>query len=137
MQFRSTNPVSPAGPGATFPNGSILSKTTSDAEGNATAATLTANGKQGVFNVVVTVPGTAVSLTLTMKNIGQVSVPNVIGMTLQGATDALDLVYLGVGEVDEEASPTVPAGKVIAQDPQVDTMEDAGTEVNLVISTGK
>jgi serine/threonine-protein kinase len=65
-----------------------------------------------------------------------VTVPDVRGMSLADATVKLQGANLLLGTTGQQPSDTVPAGEVISQDPASNTKVDAGTKVNLVISTG-
>jgi serine/threonine protein kinase/beta-lactam-binding protein with PASTA domain len=67
----------------------------------------------------------------------QEQVPNLIGLTEDQARIAIGEAGLTVGEVDYEASETVDKDAVIEQDPNRDQYVDPGTEVDLVVSTGK
>ena len=67
---------------------------------------------------------------------GNVSVPNVVGMTQDQAQTALTQQGLTLGTVTARESSTVDAGKVISQDPSAGVSLSRGTKVNIVISTG-
>jgi serine/threonine-protein kinase len=67
----------------------------------------------------------------------QEQVPNLIGLSEEEARIAVGVAGLTVGEVDYEASETVGKDAVIEQDPNRDQYVDPGTEVDLVVSTGK
>ena len=64
------------------------------------------------------------------------SVPNVVGMTQAVATTAITNAELLVGTVTQQSSATVPAGRVISQDPIAGTSVGNGSAVNLVVSAG-
>jgi serine/threonine-protein kinase len=66
----------------------------------------------------------------------QVPVPNVIGKTEKQARALIGDAGLTVAPPDRENSETVPAGKVIRQDPDPDTFVDTDTSVSFVISLG-
>ena len=89
---------------------------------NPTAGTSVANGS-AVNLVVSTGPAT-------------VSVPNVDGLTQAAAATAITSAELVVGTVTQQSSATVPAGRVISQDPTAGTSVTAGSAVDLVVSTG-
>ena len=67
----------------------------------------------------------------------QVTVPNLVSLTQADAEKALHAAGLEPGTITQQASDTVPAGQVISQDPAALTTVNAGTKVNLVISSGK
>ncbi|MCK5565916.1 MAG: PASTA domain-containing protein, partial [Planctomycetes bacterium] len=66
----------------------------------------------------------------------EVTVPDVVGLT-QAAAE-LDIVAAGlvVGTVTMTASPTVPAGDVISQNPAASTSVDIGSSVDIEVSLG-
>ena len=66
----------------------------------------------------------------------QVAVPNVVGLTQAAATSAITGAGLTVGTVTPQSSGTVAAGNVISESPLAGTLENLGTAVNLVVSTG-
>jgi beta-lactam-binding protein with PASTA domain len=65
-----------------------------------------------------------------------VTVPSVIGMTEVEATSALGAVFLVVGDVTSDYSITIPAGKIMTQDPVADTEVVRESAVDIVISLG-
>lgn len=66
----------------------------------------------------------------------QVAVPDLVGMTEQGAAKALEQAGLKVGEVVSEESDKGPAGTVVSQDPPASTKVVEGTAVALTVSSG-
>ncbi|MBI2425442.1 MAG: PASTA domain-containing protein [Candidatus Hydrogenedentes bacterium] len=101
---------------ATVPAGSIVSQ-------NPTAGSETESGSS--VNIVVSSGAT-----------GQVSVPDVAGLSQAEAEAALIAAGLNLGAVTQTASSVVPAGNVISQDPAAGGMADFRSNVSLVISTG-
>jgi beta-lactam-binding protein with PASTA domain len=67
---------------------------------------------------------------------GSVAVPDVVGLTQASATSAITGAGLVVGTITQQASSTVPAGSVIAQNPTAGQLVAPGSAVNLVISSG-
>ena len=65
-----------------------------------------------------------------------VAVPNVEGMTQAAATTAITGAGLVLGTVTTVSSSTVPAGSVISESPAAATPVEAGTTVNLTVSSG-
>lgn len=65
-----------------------------------------------------------------------VTVPNVVGKTLQEAISTITASGLTQGQTSETCSNSVPQGSVISQSPQAGTSVPAGTQVSLVISSG-
>ena len=65
-----------------------------------------------------------------------VAVPNVEGMTQAAATTAITGAGLVLGTVTTGSSSTVPAGSVISESPAAATPVEAGTTVNLTVSSG-
>ena len=66
----------------------------------------------------------------------QVAVPDLVGMTEQGAAKALEQAGLKIGEVVSEQSDKGPAGTVVAQDPAAGTEVAEGGPVALTVSSG-
>ena len=83
-------------------------------------------------------------IALSIVNLGcpqqqpptSIEVPNVVGMTEAEAEDALTGVGLKLGQVTQEHSDTVPAGRIIRQNPAAARKVSRGTEVRLVVSKG-
>jgi beta-lactam-binding protein with PASTA domain len=65
-----------------------------------------------------------------------VAVPNVEGLTLDGATTAITGAKLKVGTVAQQVSNTVASGNVISQDPASESSVAEGSPVKLVVSSG-
>lgn len=66
----------------------------------------------------------------------QVAVPDLVGMTEQGAAKALEQAGLKVGKVVSEQSDKGPAGTVITQDPAAGSQVAEGSLVALTVSSG-
>ncbi len=64
------------------------------------------------------------------------SMPNLIGMTLEGAELSLTEKGFSVGEVSYEGSPTYEEGLVIYQSESEGNLLEFGTKVNLTVSSG-
>jgi beta-lactam-binding protein with PASTA domain len=79
--------------------------------------------------------GSAVNLVISTGQ-ALVTVPNVVGDSLAVATGKITAADLVVGTTTDQSSDTVTAGDVISQNPAGDTEVEAGSAVNLVISTG-
>ena len=67
----------------------------------------------------------------------QVRVPDLIGLTEDAARAEIGNAGLAVGDIEFRESDDVRANRVIEQEPNRDQFEDPGTEVDLVISSGK
>lgn len=80
-------------------------------------------------------PGSPVSLTLSIGS-APVDVPDVMGLTLEAATNVLESAGLRVGSITEAYSEAVATGLVISQSPVSGTVSPFGTEVWLVVSVG-
>jgi hypothetical protein len=65
-----------------------------------------------------------------------VAVPNVVGLTQAALTTAITGAGLVVGTVTTASSSTVAAGNVISESPAAGTPVNAGSAVNLVVSSG-
>ncbi|MFM7068493.1 MAG: PASTA domain-containing protein, partial [Actinomycetes bacterium] len=71
-----------------------------------------------------------------IKGSGEEIVPDVEGVSLADAENALESAGFVVGRVRRESSATVPAGSVISTDPAAGTSVPTGTTVRIVVSTG-
>jgi beta-lactam-binding protein with PASTA domain len=82
-------------------------------------------------------PGTRVTLFVWQRP-AEVSVPQVVNMTVAEARERLEASFLSVGETITETSETVEEGLVIRSDPEYDNGKtaDAGSQVVLVVSSG-
>jgi len=78
--------------------------------------------------------GTSVHLVVSLGP--AIAVPEVVEMTQAAAEGAIIAAALAVGAVTAEHSDTVPAGRVIRQDPAAGAEVAAGTPVDLVVSLG-
>lgn len=65
-----------------------------------------------------------------------VAVPDVVGMTTDGAQNALDQAGLVAGTIREMADEEGPAGTVIEQSPEAGEEVEEGSRVDLTVSTG-
>jgi len=84
--------------------------------------------------------GTAVNVGTTVDvvvSLGRPVVPNVVAMTEAAATTAIEAVDSLSVSVTYEYHNTVPAGKVISQNPPANTAVNVGTTVNIVVSVGR
>jgi YVTN family beta-propeller protein len=119
-----------------------------------TSIAITADGMQAYVgnersNTVSVVDTTSNSLNLTLSGMNSPrgvaasaipvghKVPNVVGEKEFDATFILHASGLSVGSVTPEASNTVPAGKVMSQNPLADTYLGSGAAVDLVVSSGR
>jgi serine/threonine-protein kinase len=66
----------------------------------------------------------------------EAAVPDLVGMTQQGAATALEQVGLKVGKVVSEQSDKGPAGTVVSQDPAAASKVAEGSLVALTLSSG-
>jgi eukaryotic-like serine/threonine-protein kinase len=66
----------------------------------------------------------------------QVDVPDVVDETEDEAQADIEAADLNVGQVDREASDDADEGVVISQSPEAGTQADAGSDVDLVVSSG-
>ena len=80
--------------------------------------------------------GDEVTLTVS-SGPADVSVPNIIGMTRDEATQALEDVGLTVGDVTEEDSAEQAANRVIDLSPGVSETVSKGESVDLVVASGQ
>jgi beta-lactam-binding protein with PASTA domain/serine/threonine protein kinase len=64
-------------------------------------------------------------------------VPQLVGLQLDAAQQALSPIKLITGQINEQYSETVPQGKVIAISPRFNTVVKPGAAVNFAVSKGK
>ena len=64
-------------------------------------------------------------------------VPQLIGLQLDAAQQALSPIKLITGQINERYSESVPQGRVIAISPRFNTVVKPGTAVNFAVSKGK
>ena len=64
-------------------------------------------------------------------------VPQLAGLELEAAKNALAPIKLITGQIVEQYNETVPTGRVIAFSPKFDTVVKPGAAVNFVVSKGK
>ena len=81
-------------------------------------------------------PGSTVNVTISDGPSDAVIPEAITGMTESSARDALTSADLSGGNVTEENSATVPAGRVISTNPAVGESVPVGSDVDLVLSTG-
>ncbi len=67
---------------------------------------------------------------------GGKAVPDVMGLTLEQATQTLQQEGFEVGNIDRVNDPEAPEGTVIKQDPKADTQKPEGSKINLTLSQG-
>ena len=79
-------------------------------------------------------PNTTVKLEVGVED-ERVAVPNVVGMLQEDAAQRLEQAGFVV-EVEQEASSTVPEGRVIRQSPLPAQRVDAGSTVKIFVSSG-
>ena len=93
------------------------------------------------YTISLTVTDTSNSLSSTASSqvtVGsaEAAVPNVVGQTQAAATTAITNAGLVLATVASQSSSTVPSGSVISENPAAGTRVNAGSDVNLVVSSG-
>ncbi|MHA7275831.1 Stk1 family PASTA domain-containing Ser/Thr kinase [Arthrobacter sp. Hz1] len=81
-------------------------------------------------------PGSTVNVSISEGPSDAVIPDSITGMTESSARDALTSAGLSGGDVTEENSATIPAGRVISTNPAVGGSVPVGSDVDLVLSTG-
>ena len=81
------------------------------------------------------VPGSPIHIFVS-QGIEQVIVPDVCGMTESQARSTITNALLVIGTVTPQYSETIPAGVIISQNPEANTVVSRDTAVNLIISGG-
>lgn len=64
-------------------------------------------------------------------------VPQLVGLQLDAAQQALSPIKLITGQINEQYSETVPQGRVMAISPRFNTVVKPGTAINFAVSKGK
>jgi len=77
-----------------------------------------------------------ISLTVS-KGPERYRVPQLVGLQLDAAQQALSPIKLITGQINEQYDETVPQGQVIAISPKFNTVVKPGTAVNFAVSKGK
>ena len=89
----------------------------------------------GIIAAIVLVAG-VVFLVNSLAGEGE-SVPEITGLSVEGATQQLEKAEFELGRQDTAHSDTVAEGKIISQDPAAHAKAEKGTKVNIVVSSGK
>jgi serine/threonine-protein kinase len=87
--------------------------------------------------MLVVIAGLGIAWALgAFESTPMVIVPGVVGMTLDGASDAIASAEMTVGPITERTDEAIEAGLVIEQSPEEGAEAPQGAEVSLVISLG-
>ena len=86
--------------------------------------------------LVVLIALAGVYLLISSKDVKEVKVPNVVGLTIEEAISQIEEVGLKYTTKSEE-SETVEEGKVIRTEPKAGSTKTAGSTITIVESTGK
>ena len=117
----------PTGSAAALSNPAIVNPTfVADRAGTYVAQLIVSDGAEDSRPDTVTI--TAV--------LGQVSVPNVVGLAQAAAEAAITAAALIVGTITKANSATVAAGNVISQTPVAGASAQLGSAINLTVSLG-
>ena len=117
----------PPGSAAALSNPTIVNPTfVADRAGTYVAQLIVSDGSEDSYPDTVTI--TAV--------LGQISVPNVVGVAQAAAEAAITAAALVVGTITKANSATVAAGNVISQAPAAGASAQLGSAVNLTVSLG-
>lgn len=93
----------------------------------------------GAAGAIALVVG-AIMLVTTLINpspVTQVTVPDIVGLTIDQANTNLIAEGLVLGEVEYEVAPDRPVNTIISQNPGKETEVNKGTAVNVIVSKGK
>jgi hypothetical protein len=121
--------------GITCTNSNTLSPSTSFNDITVTV-NVASNAATPQVNAVTATGGGAAEASTTDSTTITTSVPNVVGLSQSTATTDIQNADLVVGTVTMQTSNTVSAGDVISTSPAARATENAGTSVNLTVSTG-
>lgn len=98
-----------------------------------------ANKKKGVIIAICAVVAIAIVAAIAFAFAGggeKGEVPEVTGMTIEEAMDAIENAGFKVGNRDSAFDTSVPAGQVISQNPKGGSEAVKGSKIDLVISQG-
>jgi hypothetical protein len=121
--------------GVTCTNSNTLAPSTSFNDITVTV-NVAANAGTPQLNAVTVTGGGAPEASTTDSTIITTSVPNVVGLSQSTATTDIQNADLVAGTVTMSTSNTVAAGDVISTSPAYRATENAGTSVNLTVSSG-
>jgi serine/threonine-protein kinase len=79
-------------------------------------------------------PGGTITVRLSSGPLTD-GVPNIAGMSVQDATNALQAKGFQLGQTTQQASDTVPSGQIISYSPS--GSQPKGTSISIVVSTGQ
>ncbi len=88
-------------------------------------------------------PGTKVNITVSLGPsqgtlpVNTTTVPNLTQKTLDAAKTDIEKAGLVLGEVKEQSSSTVNEGRIISQSLSPGSQVDKGSEISLIVSTGR
>ena len=89
-----------------------------------------------IVAVIAIVAIAAFALSGVGSSTGNIAVPNVVGKSLEDATQEIESAGLAVGTVSQRSDDSTEEGNVISQDPTAGTKRAEGSRVNLVVSSG-
>ena len=89
-----------------------------------------------IVAVIAIVAIAAFALSGVGNSTGNIAVPNVVGKSLEDATQEIESAGLAVGTVSQRSDDSTEEGNVISQDPTAGTKRAEGSRVNLVVSSG-
>ena len=112
-----------------FKTGNVTEKTSDDLdEGTIVSQDPAANTKAEAGSKINLVVSTGVE---------KASVPNVVPYTIEDAKKAITDAGFKVGNIAKKSSENVIENRVISQDPEASTEAAKGTEIDLIVSSGK
>ncbi|MEN9923639.1 MAG: Stk1 family Ser/Thr kinase [Actinomycetota bacterium] len=114
----------------------IATKEKTETTMNKSRVGLIIGGAAGAIALVVG----AIMLVTALINpspVAQVTVPDIIGLTVEQANTNLIAEGLVLGEVEYQVAPDRPVNTIISQNPGRDTEVNKGTAVNVIVSKGK
>lgn len=114
----------------------IATKEKTETTMNKSRVGLIIGGAAGAIALVVG----AIMLVTALINpspVAQVTVPDIVGLTVEQANTNLIAEGLVLGEVEYQVAPDRPVNTIIGQNPGRDTEVNKGTAVNVIVSKGK
>jgi serine/threonine-protein kinase len=90
-----------------------------------------------VIVVALAIAGVGIAWAAGLFEEKTITVPSVVGMSSEEASETIQAAGLIVGEVEREFDDQVPEGRVISQDPEAGSSVAASATIDFVLSRGK
>ena len=97
----------------------------------------TAENTTTATTTVTATPTPTPVVTQEGTNTAQVTVPDMIGLTVDQATETANKLGIGVRQTGMEASESIEEGRILSQNPSNGVVVDQGTTIEVVTSSGR